>query len=87
MLDYTIRVPNPSPKPPEPLTCIAIILCEAVYKVEGRSNLIIVNTLATQQVLHEVSTTIAAWLRFQVFRQLRDSLHDDRAGLCHRTNH
>ncbi len=42
--DKLSAVPVSSSNAPEPLTCIAIILCEAVYKVEARSNLIIINT-------------------------------------------
>lgn len=35
------------PRDSVPLKCIGIILCEAAYRVAGRSNLIIVNTFHT----------------------------------------
>src|SRR4051812_39089103 len=38
---------QPSKLSAVPLKCIGIILCEAVYRVAGRSNLIIVNTFHT----------------------------------------
>jgi hypothetical protein len=46
-VDMVADVSKPSSSTREPLTCIAIILCEDAYKVEGRSNLIIVNTFHT----------------------------------------
>lgn len=35
------------PNSPVPLQCISIVLCESVYRVADRSNLIIVNTFHT----------------------------------------
>ena len=40
-------MPDPSNATLPPLKCIGIILCEAVYRVHARSNLIIVNTFHT----------------------------------------